>query len=57
MNYFSTYKSETDISKSLKINAFPTFIIIDQKGKIVSTEIGFNKNKIKKSIKELIHER
>src|SRR5690606_5975497 len=40
IHYFSTYKTETDISKILKINAFPTFIIINQKGEIAKTEIG-----------------
>src|SRR5690606_30242426 len=30
-SYFSTYKTATNISKSLKISAFPTFIIINQK--------------------------
>lgn len=54
VNYFSTYKSEKDISRSLKINAFPTFIIINKKGEVVYTEVGFDKSRIKKTIKELI---
>lgn len=55
-NYFSTYKTETDISKNLKINTFPTFVIINQKGEIVKTEIGFDKGSIRKTIKKLIKE-
>ncbi|SEI00788.1 Thiol-disulfide isomerase or thioredoxin [Paenimyroides aquimaris] len=55
-NYFSTYKTETDISKNLKINAFPTFIIINQKGEVVKTEVGFDKGSIRKTIKKLIKE-
>jgi len=39
--YFSTYKTSTNISKSLKVNAFPTFIIIDQKGEIVKIRSRF----------------
>ena len=55
-NYFSTYKTETNISKNLKINTFPTFVIINQKGEIVKTEIGFDKGSIRKTIKKLIKE-
>ena len=55
-NYFSTYKTSTNISKSLKISAFPTFIIINQKGEVVKTEVGFDKESIRKSIKNLIKE-
>lgn len=53
-NYFSTYKTEINIAKNLKISAFPTFIIIDQKGEIVKTEVGFDKGSIRKTIKGLI---
>ena len=56
IHYFSTYKTETDISKILKINAFPTFIIINQKGEIVKINEGFNKGSIRKTIKKLIQE-
>lgn len=55
-NYLSTYKTDTNISKKLKINIFPTFIILDQKGAIVKTEIGFDKGSIRKTIKKLIKE-
>ncbi len=55
-NYFSTYKTSTNISKSLKVSAFPTFIIINQKGEVVKTEVGFDKESIRKSIKNLIKE-
>ncbi len=55
-NYFSTYKTSTNISKNLKVSAFPTFIIINQKGEIVKTEIGFDKGNIRKTIKKLIKE-
>lgn len=55
-NYFSTYKTATNISKNLKVTAFPTFIIINQKGEIVKTEVGFNKSSIRKTIKNLIKE-
>lgn len=55
-NYFSTYKTATNISKNLKISTFPTFIIINQKGEIVKTEVGFNKSSIRKTIKNLIKE-
>lgn len=55
-NYFSTYETTTNISKNLKVSAFPTFIIINQKGEIVKTEVGFNKSSIRKIIKNLIKE-
>ena len=54
--YFSTYKTTKNISKSLKISAFPTFIIINQKGEIVKINEGFNKGSIRKTIKKLIQE-
>jgi len=54
--YLSTYKTSNHISNNLKITAFPTFIIINQKGEIVKTEVGFNKSSIRKSIKNLIKE-
>lgn len=52
--YVSTYKTSNHISNSLKITAFPTFIIIDQKGDLVKTEVGFDKSSIRKTIKNLI---
>ena len=52
--YVSTYKTSNHISNNLKITAFPTFIIINQKGEIVKTEVGFNKSSIRKTIKNLI---
>lgn len=52
--YVSTYKTSNHISNNLKITAFPTFIIINQKGEIVKTEIGFDKGSIRKTIKKLI---
>jgi len=55
-NYFSTYKTSTNISRDLKVSAFPTFIIINQKGEIVKTEVGFDKGSIRKIIKNLIKE-
>lgn len=54
--YLSTYKTSNHISNNLKITAFPTFIIINQKGEVVKTEVGFNKSSIRKSIKNLIKE-
>lgn len=53
-NYLSTYKTDVNISKILKINAFPTFIIIDTNGNIVYNEIGFYKKEIRKQIKQYI---
>lgn len=52
--YASTYKTSNHISNNLKITAFPTFIIINQKGEIVKTEVGFDKSSIRKTIKNLI---
>ena len=54
--YFSTYKTSNHISNNLKITAFPTFIIINQKGEVVKTEVGFDKGSIRKTIKSLIKE-
>lgn len=54
--YASTYKTSNHISNNLKITAFPTFIIINQKGEIAKTEIGFDKGNIRKTIKKLIKE-
>lgn len=56
VNYPSTYKSELHISNSLKINAFPTTIIIDKNGNMVFMETGFDKGKVKQKIKDLIKE-
>ena len=53
-NYLSTYKTDVNISKILKINAFPTFIIIDTNGNIVNNEIGFHKKEIRKQINQYI---
>lgn len=55
-NYLSTYKTSSNISKRLKVNVFPTFIIINQNGEIVKREIGFNKGSIRKTIKKLIQQ-
>lgn len=52
--YYSTYKTSHHISNNLKINAFPTFAIINQKGEIVKIETGFDKSSIRKTIKNLI---
>ena len=54
--YLSTYKTSNHISNNLKITAFPTFIIINQKGEVVKTEVSFNKSSIRKTIKSLIKE-
>lgn len=54
VNYLSTYKSDTNISKKLKINAFPTTIIIDQSGEVVGIESGFQKGTFKKSLRKNI---
>jgi|GEM_PF-987156 len=56
-NYLSTYKSEINISKSLKFNAFPTLLALNKKGEIVKTQIGFDdKSTLSKTIKKLIKE-
>ena len=55
-NYFSTFKNDKDISKSLKINIFPTIIILNQKGEVVEVNQGFDKKEIRKTIKRLIKE-
>ena len=55
-NFLSTYKTSSNISKRLKVNVFPTFIIINQNGEIVKREIGFNKGSIRKTIKKLIQQ-
>jgi len=52
-NYLSTYKTDLNISKTLSISTFPTFIIIDKKGNIVYNEIGFDKKEIRKQIKKI----
>src|SRR5690606_41989199 len=54
--FHSTYKTSSNISKRLKVNVFPTFIIINQNGEIVKREIGFNKGSIRKTIKKLIQQ-
>ncbi|MDQ8015123.1 MAG: TlpA disulfide reductase family protein [Flavobacterium nitrogenifigens] len=54
VNYLSTYKSDTNISKKLKISAFPTTVIINQNGEVVSAESGFQKGTFKKSLRKNI---
>lgn len=54
VNYHSTYKTDTNISKKLKINAFPTTIIINQSGEVVGAESGFQKGAFKKSLRKNI---
>lgn len=53
-NYFSTFKTEHDISKHLTITSFPTFILFDTDGKPVYSTIGFDKKEIRKQIKQYI---
>src|SRR5690606_28955608 len=42
VDYFSTYKSEINISKSLKFNAFPTMVFLDKNGDVATIKIGFD---------------
>lgn len=56
-NFFSTYKMNQNISKKLKIKTFPTLYILNQKGELVKTEIGFDKEEIHKTIKSLLKEK
>lgn len=55
VNYFSTYKTDKNISKSLKIITFPTTIIFNKQGEVVQTEIGFQKRTVRKTIRKLIN--
>jgi len=56
-NYYSTYKTTYNISKDLKIDSFPTYILVDLKGNIKYIGHGFNKKEIRKSIKKLVQEK
>ena len=56
-NFFSTYKTNKSITKSLNVTVFPTFLILNQKGELVKTEIGFDKEEIHKTIKSLLKEK
>ena len=44
VNYFSTYKTSNDISKSLKIRVFPTTILYDRQGNMIQTNTGYSKS-------------
>lgn len=44
VNYFSTYKTSNNISKSLKITAFPTTILYDRQGNMIQTNTGYSKS-------------
>lgn len=56
INYLSTYKALTNISKGLKVDIFQTFVIINCNGEIVKVVIGFNKGSVRKTIKKLIRQ-
>nr|WP_298003625.1 TlpA disulfide reductase family protein [uncultured Flavobacterium sp.] len=56
INYLSTYKALTNISKGLKVGIFQTFVIINCNGEIVKVVIGFNKGSVRKTIKKLIRQ-
>ena len=43
VNYFSTYKTNNNISKTLKVTAFPTTVLYDRQGNIVQTDTGYSK--------------
>lgn len=52
--YFSSYSTDLHIAKELKINAFPTFIILNKKGELADKIEGFQKSKIEQTISGLI---
>lgn len=54
-NYFSTFRTDHDISKHLTITSFPTFILFDTDGKPVYSNIGFHKKELRKEIKKHIN--
>lgn len=48
VNYLSTYKTQNNISKNLKIKEFPTTILYDKKGNIIRVDTGYSKKGIQK---------
>lgn len=54
VNYFSTYKTDKNFSKSLKINAHPTIMLYNKQGKLIHTDTGYSKagmRSLKRTIK------
>lgn len=43
VNYFSTYKTDKNFSKSLNINAHQTIMLYDKQGKLIHTDSGYSK--------------
>lgn len=57
VNYFSTYKTDKNISKSLKITTNPTVMLYDKQGKLIHRDTGYSKkgmNTLKKAIKNAV---
>lgn len=53
-NYFSTYKTNQNISKELNIKVFPTLFILNQEGEHVKTILGFDEQELRNTIKSLL---
>lgn len=54
VNYFSTYKTDKNFSKSLNITSHPTILLYDIKGKLIHTDTGYSKagmRSLKRAIK------
>ena len=57
VNYFSTYKTDKNFSKSLNINAHPTIMLYDKQGKLIHTDTGYSKTgmrTLKRAIKNAL---
>ncbi|MBL8047648.1 MAG: TlpA family protein disulfide reductase [Chthonomonas sp.] len=53
--YTFTYGND-DLMKKLKAPAYPSFLIIDRKGVVRETMVGFNEAKMRQALKELMAE-
>lgn len=56
-NFIIAYDPEGETAKTLRVKGMPTSFLIDQRGEIVATHVGFNeaaKGKIEREIKSLL---
>jgi len=57
VNYLSTYKTDDKIFRNLKIQAFPTTVLLDKQGNVIHTDTGYTKagmRKLRQAIQKVL---
>jgi len=52
-SYVFTYAND-DFGKKMGVPGYPTFLIVDRKGKIADVQVGFNEAKMRQTVGELL---